>query len=162
MKVRRAFSLVELLICMLIMAIMASTVMLSMDANKQTAKKEAEKLAAYLHDLMRKSDRTHKAFKIENDSNGISWLWDGDSDSIMSNYNPIYCTNKNSSSLYSRSLIKDTAFTVTLSKSSIKYTPNDNQFNAGGHFTIKRKDDNDDPAYKVFIYIEGRVRVEKS
>ena len=55
----RAFSLTELFIGMLILAITAGVFMLNMDTlGRQTAKREAERVAAYIQTCMKRADET--------------------------------------------------------------------------------------------------------
>ncbi|MBR1486616.1 MAG: type II secretion system protein, partial [Synergistaceae bacterium] len=61
---RKAFSLVELFVAMVIIAIFTSFVTSNVTSQSQTAKQETEKLAAYITDLMRKADRRHLSFTI--------------------------------------------------------------------------------------------------
>ena len=61
---RKAFSLVELFVAMVIIAIFTSFVTSNVTSQSQTAKQETEKLAAYITDLIRKADRRHLSFTI--------------------------------------------------------------------------------------------------
>ena len=56
---RRAFTLTELLISMLVMAILAGAAILNIDAmGRQSAQREAEKVAAFINTNLRRADMT--------------------------------------------------------------------------------------------------------
>lgn len=59
---RKAFTLIEIIISIGIMMIMATSIVLSTGSAKQTAKFEAERIAAVLNRLIETADRTHGAF----------------------------------------------------------------------------------------------------
>lgn len=68
---RKAFTITELSIAMLIMTTMAAAVALSTNAAKQTAKNEANKIAAVINRLIETADRTHSVFWFIPDDNDI-------------------------------------------------------------------------------------------
>ncbi|MBQ9419852.1 MAG: prepilin-type N-terminal cleavage/methylation domain-containing protein [Synergistaceae bacterium] len=152
-KVKRGFSLVELFIAIVVMMILASAVTLNINSQRQTAKQEAEKLAAYLHDLMRQADKRHQNFTIDfvGDST-ISWHW-------VSNTTPtitklIYKKNPGKGD----NPIVNPGFTVEKTYSNVStatYDYTDNTMPMGT-FTIKR--DSDGEKYYVIIDSLGRVR----
>ena len=59
---RKAFTLTEVVIAVLILGIMAAAMTLRPDSAKQTAKREAERIAAVISRLIEKADRNHSAF----------------------------------------------------------------------------------------------------
>ena len=59
---RRAFTLTEVVIAVLVLGIMAAAMTLRPDSAKQTAKREAERIAAVISRLIEKADRNHSAF----------------------------------------------------------------------------------------------------
>ena len=65
MKTRKAFTLTELVVGIMVMAITYAAMSLSSSAAKQTAQHEAERLAAYIFRTIQKADRIHKGFNME-------------------------------------------------------------------------------------------------
>ena len=61
---RKGFSLIELFVAMIIIALFTSFITTNITSQSQTAKAEAEKLAAYITGLARKADRRHINFTI--------------------------------------------------------------------------------------------------
>ena len=59
---RRAFTLTEVAIVILILGIMAASITLSTNTAKQTAENEAKRLAVVLNRLIETADRTHSRF----------------------------------------------------------------------------------------------------
>lgn len=59
---RRAFTLTEVVIAMCILGIMAASMTLSTNSSKQTARMEAERIAAVMSRLIESADRTHSRF----------------------------------------------------------------------------------------------------
>ena len=66
---RKAFTLTEILIALLILTITAAAMTLSPSASKQTAKREAERIVTQLYRLIEIANRTHVAFKVLFDGN---------------------------------------------------------------------------------------------
>ena len=62
---RRGFTLVEIMTAMLVMAVITGVAMMSITSAKQTAKREAERMQAYIYLQMQKADRIHKNFTLE-------------------------------------------------------------------------------------------------
>ena len=76
---RKAVTLTELLIGIAILGILAGTMSLSNNAfNRQTAKREAERMQAYIYRQMQKADRIHKNFTLQVDGEYLTVNW-GDS-----------------------------------------------------------------------------------
>lgn len=67
MKTRKAFTLTELVVGIMVMAITYAAMSLSSSAAKQTAQHEAERLAAYIFRTIQKADRMHKRFDMDTD-----------------------------------------------------------------------------------------------
>ena len=61
---RKAFTITELAIAMLIMTTMAAAIALSTNTAKQTAKNEAERIVTQLYRLIETANRTHVAFRV--------------------------------------------------------------------------------------------------
>lgn len=68
---RKAFTITELSIAMLIMTTMAAAVALSTNAAKQTAKNEADRIAIVLRRLIETADRMHSVFWFIPEDNNI-------------------------------------------------------------------------------------------
>ena len=148
MKFKHGFSLTELLIVIAIIMILASMIAINMDSYKQTAKQEAEKLAGYIHDLMRKADRSHRGFEITFDDSKIQWAWTDDTN----NKKTIYKKNPNDTD---KPLISP-GFEVEGNFSDKVTYKTDSRFCKEGHFTVTRKED----ASKYYVYIfNGRIRI---
>ena len=139
---QKGFTLVEFLVSLIVIAIFASFYAVNLSSQEQTAKQEAEKIAAYLTDLTRKADRRHISFRIVKNSSGIIGYWDG---------------TKSSFDIYSTSdghlLNKD--FTMTASQNEFNYNAEENKFTQRGHFTITRPLDGS--SYYIIIS-NGRIR----
>ena len=68
---RRAFTLTEVVVAILILGIMAAAITLSPNSAKQTAKMEAERIAAVISGLIDSAERTHGRFWFIPSSNEI-------------------------------------------------------------------------------------------
>ena len=102
---QRGFTLVELIIAMMIMAILAGSMTLSSSTGRQTAKREAERLAAKLGSITIKANREHRTFTLKFNTNDnaksfdINWDVAGrDTETIIASsgcsYSPISGDNK--------------------------------------------------------------------
>lgn len=61
---RKAFTLTEVVIAILVLGIMAASLTLNPDSAKQTAKREADLIAAQLYRLIETANRKHVSFKV--------------------------------------------------------------------------------------------------
>ena len=85
------FTITELLVSMTILAIIASTITLSVSAFHPTARQEAGKIAFFLSRAMRKADRWHSSFTLTIATNKSSKTknqilqiqWDGQSSDFL-------------------------------------------------------------------------------
>ena len=68
---RRAFTLTEVSIAILILGITAAFMTLSTNTAKQTAENEAKRLAAKINRLIERTDRTHSALWVNVTDDGI-------------------------------------------------------------------------------------------
>ncbi len=146
---RRAVSIVELSIGLVVMALLAMQISLSTNISTHTPKREAEKLAKKLHSLILKSDTTQTHFKVEIEPAHMFIVW-----------------NTNKTSLFTEAARNK--FTETFPASAgCTYSwnaPNDkvyyshitNKFSQGA--TIKITGEGD-PYYVVIATIGSRVRV---
>ena len=161
MKTRRGFSLIELSICVVIIFILASTIAVNIDSYRQTAKQEAEKLEAYIHDLMRKADRTHRGFEIAVKSQGIIWRWTDLRDELK-NWNPISWTDKNDEKYKKQVINNEFQLECNYTQNELTYNPDKHVFSLPGRsFTVKRKSDND--KYSLVVHSKsGRIRLSEN
>lgn len=161
MKFKHGFSLTELLIVIAIIMILASMIAVNMDSYKQTAKQEAEKLAGYIHDLMRKADRSHRGFAINLETTQLRWQWASDNTSWKSTTDGILIYKKNPTG--TEKPIISPGFTIEYKFSGKDGSPNlvkygtDSQFNRNGHFTVINDKNTEDTKYFVNLRF-GRVR----
>ena len=68
---RRAFTLTEVVISIVILGVMAASVTLSTSSSKQTAKMEAERIAVVMNRLIESAERTHSRFWFIPEDNEI-------------------------------------------------------------------------------------------
>lgn len=68
---RRAFTLTEIVISIVILGIMAASLTLSSSSSKQTAKMEAERIAVVMNRLIDSAGRTHSRFWFIPENNEI-------------------------------------------------------------------------------------------
>ena len=152
---RRGFTLIELFIVMVIMIIFASFITMNMDSQKQTAQQEAEKLAQYLHDVMRKADRRHMKFVIEKATDEITWKWLSGNTTYDTEEKLIYKKNPSDSD----KPIISANFTLDLSPAPITYNAYENEFEQKSTFTITRNGD----SAEYYLHVkEGRLRLSQS
>lgn len=132
---RKAFSLVEIFIAMIIIAIFTSFMAPNVMSQRQTAKQEAEKLAAFLTNLTRKADRQHKSLIINFESDKVSCNAD--------------------------EFILTQGFTISqnFTDGKLDYDPNENKFKSKGTITLTGTRDN----RNYYIHIsQWRIRVSES
>lgn len=72
---RRAFTLTEIAISIMILGIMAAGIALSSNASKQTAKNEANKIAALINRVIESAERQHGAFWFTAENNNFYVVW---------------------------------------------------------------------------------------
>ena len=137
---RKAFSLVELFIAMVIIAIFASFIMANITSQNQTVKQEAERLVAYITDLMRKADRRHTNLTIKFESGKVS-------------------CNSVSSDFTLPSGFSVSEVSQNFSNKQLKYDSNKNEFDQNGKIKITRALGQTN-YYIHFRY--GRVRASES
>ncbi|MBR0184782.1 MAG: type II secretion system protein, partial [Synergistaceae bacterium] len=82
---RNGFTLVELLTAIVVMTIISGAAMMSLTAADQTAKREAERVQAYIYDLMRKADRAHVNFtmKLYGNGNNLIVTWNNGNTTVV-------------------------------------------------------------------------------
>ena len=78
LKHRKAFAVVEIAICVLVLSIMATVMSLKPDAVKQTAKREAERIAAYIYSLMEEASLRHVPLNIQVGKSRFIVTWNED------------------------------------------------------------------------------------
>ena len=140
---RNAFTLMELMIGIMILAITATIVIVNVNAvGGHSAKIEAEKLAHWLTSRMSIADSKHKHFYLLID-NGQPVIWWGDAK-----------TTEQDKEYFEMSK----GCTFTLNVTELEYYPKTNVFSQGGNITVTGKG----TSYKVVIAaIGGRINVEE-
>lgn len=135
---KRGFSLVELAIVMAIIFIMAAAVTLNSNAFKQTAKDQAERVAAFIHKQARKADRHHLRFAIR-----------------FPEINQAVKEINNRSYLASDEAFK-LSCPITASENDIVYEPVGNGFRNLADDTLKLAiTDSNNETYSVLLYKNG-------
>ena len=137
---REGFSLMEVAAVLMVMAVASALALMSSRIANQTSKREAERVAGYIHRIMQKAERTRKNFYLEIYSNFIRVNWYNIhtiDDSFRSSVNCNYSDN--------------------FPKSQAAYNAYKKRFINGGTITIK---DADGKIWYVIIagITEGRVR----
>ncbi len=72
---RRAFTLAELTVGVVVMMVTLGVATMSLRSTDQTAKREAERLAAYLYRQIDKAERIHKGFTMKVGTNSVTINW---------------------------------------------------------------------------------------
>ena len=145
---RTGFTMLELVIAIAILGIMATALTLNSSSfqqtAKQTAKHEAERLAAKIQSLMLKADRTHTHFQIKIYDNKMSIQW-----------------NKNSSTEKDKDFEANPGCSLSwnVSANILYYSYITNKFTQGATITVNGKGD---PYYVIIATIGSRVRVSKT
>ena len=133
---RKGFSLIELFVAMIIIAVFTSFISVNITSQSQTAKSEAERVAAYITGLMRKSDRRHIPFTIKINSGDIKTTWKEASDDFA--LNP--------------------GFSMEAKPKEFAYDSNENEFTPNDKITLTKTLDSS--VYYVHIR-NGRVRASE-
>ena len=155
MKTHRAFTMAELIVSLLIMAITYSAMTLSMSTTTQTAEHEAERLAAYIYRTIDKADRIHTGFKIDMDfedkADGsreyyvtIVWVLDGREDKTDKSFRA-WKNCKYSDSFQGTPL------------GELEYNVKNRKFQTGGTITVT--DSEGKMHYVIIAADEGRIRL---
>lgn len=154
MKTRKAFTLTELVVGIMVMAITYAAMSLSSSAAKQTAQHEAERLAAYIFRTIQKADRIHTGFNmytgqdINTSEYFIEIKWPGGEKNHDRSFKPSpgckYVDN----------------FDSTTSDGENTYMPEDKRFKWGGHITVT--DSEGEVYYVIIAATEGRIHTSET
>ena len=144
MSRRRAFTLTEQLVGILVMTILSAVELISPRVATQTAKREAERVRAYLYRVIQAADRRGINFNLDTFKDYISVKWMGKSKYEETFKPPYGCT-------YSDNL--PGKYNV------ITYNAKNMQFNAGGTITVKGADGK--TCSVIIASTEGRIRIEQ-
>ena len=138
---KRGFTLIEIVTAMLVMAVIAGAGMMSITSAKQTAKREAERVQAYIYRKMQKADRMHKDFTLELSGTYIYTNWNDEANKEKDYQASAGCTYEHN-----------------FEGHSCHYTFNNRRFEWPGTITVNGADGN---TYYVYIAgsTEGRVRI---
>lgn len=156
MRTQKAFTLTELAIGILIAAIAGAAISLSSLSAKQTAKHEAERVAAYIYRTIQKADRIHKGFNIYTGQDF------GTSEYFIAIRWP-NADNKSDKSFQASPGCKfvDNFDTIVGSRNENTYLPEEKRFKWGGHITVT--DSAGENYYVIFAAVEeGRIRIDEN
>ena len=164
---RKGFSLIELFVAMIIIALFTSFITTNITSQSQTARAEAEKLAAYITGLARKADRRHINCHIKFDSNNAYvYAYLGDNDE-KEKRTYIYDTTGAASSdkvILAPGFLISPDFSVKLTNGELRYLSNSNEFSNNGKIIITKAtaSDKDNDKYHYIHIRRGRVRASES
>ena len=140
---RSAFTLIELIVGVLVMVAAISTGLISLRGVRQTAKREAERVAAYIHRIMGKAERINKNFFIEVYT-----------DFIRLNWHDIHTVDN------SFKASDGCTYSHNFPENKARYNANARVFSSGGTITVKGADG--ETWYVIIAIInEGRVRISQ-
>ena len=154
LKRRKAFSLVELFISMIIIAIFTSFITSNITSQSQTAKQEAEKLTAFITDLTRKADRRHMNFTIQFHSDYAYSYFGSDTDNKTYIYDARATPGDSPDKII---IIPGFTLDHNFSKKILTYKSNEDEFSDHGTITITRT--RDKTSCDIGIDLDGRIRV---
>jgi len=166
---RRGFSLLELFIAMVIIAIFASFITANINSQAQTAQSEAERLEAYLTDLTRKADRRHLDFTIKFESDNAYYYWAFGKDDDVNTRGYLYHENPDKidttkyTLLFNKPILAQ-EFSIShnfenLKENQLTYNATENEFNEKGRITLTQTLDQT----KYYVHIRsGRARASEN
>lgn len=150
MKRRRAVTLTELLVGVIVLAVLAGAFTLSPKLGRQTTKREAEKLMSRLYNMTQKANRIHMNFKMQVKDESINFIWQKKNSSLEEGKDIPYKVSKGLK-LYPK---------FSGSSNELTYNASENDFNhQGGHIIIKRGEK--DKCAVVFAVSGGRMRISQ-
>ena len=139
-----AFTAIELMTGLLVITIVAAVALVSPKMTEQTAKREAERLQAYLYLVMQSSDRRMQDFDLDTFSDYISVKWMGNSKYVDKSFKASH------GCIYSDNFQGTNGKTTYSAKKKLFYNPG----------TITINDVNGKYYYVIIAGItEGRVRI---
>ncbi|MBQ3347689.1 MAG: type II secretion system protein [Synergistaceae bacterium] len=140
MKKRRAFTLTELIVGVVVMIVTLGVATMSLRSMDQTAKRETERLVAYIYRQMDKAERIHAIFTLLIDKTAVQIKWNSYTDWEIEHRASDGCTYEDN-----------------YGTKSITYKPTNKMF-VPGHITVSGP--NGDTYYVILAGInEGRVRI---
>ena len=155
MRMRPAFTLTEVIVGIMIMAITYMAMSLSPSTADQSSEHEAEKLAAYIYSIIQRADRLHTNFEMDmcfNSSGKYHYVeikWDG-----------VEWPNNIDASFRASAGCKYTDNFNGTEGGELVYNSKKRRFNTGGTITIT---DSEGKSYYVIIAsTEGRIRISKT
>lgn len=153
MKTYRAFTVTEVMIAILIMAISSAAMLLSASSAKQSAQHEAERLAAFIYRTIQKADRIHQGFDMNMDFEEkgdvkeyyvtIRWWGNNEDKSFRATKGCRYSDDFKGNEL-----------------DELVYNSQKRRFNTGGTITVT--DSQGEKYYVVIASTEGRIRVSET
>ena len=152
MTKHRAFTVIELFIGIAVMAMISSVALMSVNVAKQTAKREAERVQAYIYRVIQSADRRGQGFTLDTifqDSEDgrrqffIEIKWQGERDydrSFKASNGCTYSDNFKGNEL-----------------DELEYSTKKRQFFTGGTITVHGADGK--YYYVIIASTEGRIRI---
>ena len=154
---RKAFTLTEVVIAILVLGIMAASLTLSPNSARQTAKREADLIVTQLYRLIETANRKHVSFKV---------LFDG---TEQKDYVLVEWQTPETSQLYNIGYYRELKLTKgcsiknlnnmdSMNRFNLKYSLGDNSFLPPG-MTLQVKGQ-DESIHYIIIYVPGnRLRI---
>lgn len=162
MKTRRGFTIVELSVGIVVMMITYAAISLSASGAKQTAKHEAERLAAYIFRTIQKADRIHQGFNMDMKSEVKA---DGTKEYYVMIRWPNVGLNENEDKDFKASAGCTYKDNFQGKDNEITYNATDKKFTNGGADTggtITVTDSQGEKYYVIIAVTEGRIRLDEN
>ena len=162
MKTRRAFSIVELSVGIVVMMITYAAMTLSASTATQTAKHEAERLAAYIFRTIQKADRLHTGFNMDM---SFRIKANGTKEYYVTIRWPNVGVNKNEDKDFKASPGCTYSDNFIGTNGEITYNAMNKKFTNGGADaggTITVTDSQGDKYYVIIAVTEGRIRLDEN
>lgn len=142
----QAFSLVEALTGLIVIALIIGSMSMKSGASRQSIRREAERIAAYINSLIQEADKNRNPFTITFGQNTfmINWAF------------------KKRNGEYSSSFNRNRKYIISSNVTEYKYSIKNNNFTQGGTMTLTEITPEDIPDknkyYVIIAVIGGRVR----
>ena len=146
-KNNSAFTLTELLIALLILSITAGAFTLTPDIGRNKPEREAERISARLHAMIREAGKRHMNFKMTVGNNGgeIRFEWQNIYGNMITNRDEPYIPGKGFK------------LSLTAPNNQLIYNAGTNDFSRqGGHITVER--DDGEKYFVIIAKMGGRIR----
>ncbi len=142
----RAFTMAEVMTGLIVIAVITAAMTMKSGSSRQSIRREAERLAAYINSLMQNADRNRASFSLS--------------------FSAHSCTAGYSYHLEGKERLKefnaDPKFTLESNVNPFHYSVRDNKFAQGGTITVTETDSGDikdmGKYYVIIAVMGGRVR----